>query len=311
MADFKELIALISEAVEQFNKNIPGIQQQMLDDIKLLTKQLDTKGDTIKLAGSNLKLLNQLKGRLQKILLNPEYVNSVKDYIKNFNEVIKLQNNYFSEVEKKFKPPKLAKEIRKQAVESVVNSLTENGLNANIVDKVQDLLRRGITTAGSYNSLNNQLTDFLINNDSGEGQLLRYTKQISTDALNQFSGQYTQLISSDLGFEWFRYSGSNIETTRPFCEACTERKYFHISELPKVLRGDFIEFSKYDGKINSKTNLPDGMIPGTDVTNFQTYRGGYNCGHQWRPVSEGLVPMDIQSGVKATIGYRAWKNVSG
>ncbi len=283
----------------------------MLDDILLLTKQLNVKDDKIKIAAGNLKLLSQVKGRLQKILLNPTYVQSVKDYVGNFNEVIKLQNNYFREIESKFSPPKLVTEIKKQAVESVVNNLTENGLNANIVDKVHNLMRQAATSGGSYNTLNTQLTDFITNNHTGDGQLLRYTKQITTDALNQFSGQYTQLISADLGFEWFRYSGSNIETTRPFCLACTDRKYFHISEMPKVLLGEFEEFRKYQGKINKKTGLPEGMIPGTDVSNFQTNRGGYNCGHQWRPVSADLVPMDIQQRVYATPEYKTWARANG
>lgn len=309
MADFKALISLISSTVDKFNSNVPGIQKQMLNDILLLIKQLDTRGDGIKVVGANLKLLTQVQSRLQKILLNPEYVKSVKDYIGSFNDVTKFQNEYFREIESKFKPPKLAGEIRKQAISSVVNQLTENGMNANVVDKVQDILRKAVTTGGSYSTLSKQLTDFLIDNKSGDGQLVKYTKQITTDALNQFSGQYTQLISSDLGLEWFRYSGSNIETSRPFCLACTDRKFFHISQMPAVLKGDFEEFRKFEGTINKKTELPEGMIPGTDVSNFMTNRGGYNCGHQWRPCSEDLVPADIRNRVYASDEYKLWKGI--
>jgi hypothetical protein len=311
VTDFKALIQLITDSVNKFNKNIPGIQRKMLDDILLLVKQLDIKDDRIKISGNNLRLIAEVKSRLQSILLNKEYQNNVKAYIKNFDEIIRFQNDYFSKLESKFTAPKLATEIKKQAINSVVNSLTENGLNANIVDKVHDLMRKATTSGGSYSSMNKQLSDFLINNESGDGQLLRYTKQITTDALNQFSGQYTQLVSSDLGFEWFRYSGSNIQTSRPFCLACTDRKYFHISELPKVLKGDFPEFELYDGRLNKNTQLPEGMIPGTDVSNFMINRGGYNCGHQWRPVSEDLVPNEDRLRVYSSPEYRAWAIANG
>lgn len=311
MADFKELISLITSAVDNFNRNIPDVQRRMLTDVLLLAKRLDTKDDKIRIAGSNLRLLSELRGKLQKILLNPDYVKSVKEYAGSFEKVTDIQHRYFGELEKTFKPPKLAKEIRRQAVQGVVNQLTETGLNANVVDKIGELMRKAATSGGSYSTLTKQLTDFIVNNESGDGQLLRYTKQISTDALNQFSGQYTQIISSDLGYEWYRYSGSNIETSRPFCLACTDRKWFHISELPDVIRGEFEEFKKRGGRINTKTELPEGMIPGTDVSNFMTNRGGYNCGHQWRPGSEDLVPEEHKRRVYNSAVYQQWARANG
>lgn len=281
----------------------------MLDDILMLVKNLDTKGNNIKIASSNLKVLATVKSRLEKIILNPEYVDGVKKYLQSFNQIVNLQNDYFKEIEAKFNPPKLANELKKQAIQSVAKQLTETGIGANVVDKIQDILRKAITSGSGYTSLTKQLTDFLINNESGDGQLVKYTKQITTDAINQFSGQYTQLVSSDLGYEWFRYSGSNIETTRPFCLACTERKWFHISEISAILKGEFEEFKKYNGTLNKKTGLPEGMYPGTDVSNFQIYTGGYNCMHKWRPVSEDLVPSDIRNRVYASVEYKKWKGV--
>ncbi|MBK7885129.1 MAG: hypothetical protein IPJ81_16090 [Chitinophagaceae bacterium] len=143
------------------------------------------------------------------------------------------------------------------------------------------------------------MQNYLIDNETGEGQLQKYTKQITTDALNQYSGQYTQIVSSDLDFEWFRYSGSNIETTRPFCLACTKKKFIHISEIPQLLKGNFPEFREFDGVINEKTGLPAGLIAGTDVSNFMINRGGYNCAHQLRPVSEDLVPKEYLAKIKS------------
>lgn len=311
MADFKSLINRITEAVDAFNKNIPGIQKQMLEDVSLLTHQLDLKGDTIKILAGNIRLLNRLKSKLQKIILSPEYVASVKDYASSFNDIIKLQNEYFTSVSSEFKPPKLTKEIRNQAIQSVVNDLTENGIAANVTDKIYNLMRSAIASGGSYNSLNQELRDFIVNNSSGEGYLLKYTKQITTDALNQFSGEYTSIITSDLGLEWFRYSGSNIETSRPWCLACRDRKWFHISELPKILKGEFPEFEEYGGNLNKKTGLPQGMIPGTDLSNFQVRRGGYNCGHLWRPCSEDMVPQTVGDRVYASSEYQNWAKLNG
>lgn len=311
MADFKKLIDTITKAVTNFEKVIPDIQKGMLDEVLLLIKQLNLNGDKIKVQAANIRILDRIKAKLQRIILSPEYVRAVKEYVSTFNDVVKLQHDYFSSVESSFSPPKFSKEIKNQAIESVVKNLTESGLGANITDKVYDLLRTAITSGGGYSSLNGQLRDFIINSSENDGHLLKYTRQITTDALNQFSGQYTQLISSDLGYEWYRYSGSNIVTTRPWCLACRERKWFHISEIPAAIKGDFEEFGKYDGKIYDKTGLPSGMIPGTDVSNFMVNRGGYNCGHQWRPVSESLVPEDIKRRVHSTPEYESWARLNG
>jgi hypothetical protein len=50
------------------------------------------------------------------------------------------------------------------------------------------------------------------------------------------------------------------------------------------------------------------MIPGTDAANFFVNRGGYNCGHQIRPVNERQVPTEVVARVKATPEYQAWNS---
>jgi hypothetical protein len=51
MADFKKLIALITDEVEKFTAGIPGIQEKMQEDIDMLTRQLDLKGKSIAVTG--------------------------------------------------------------------------------------------------------------------------------------------------------------------------------------------------------------------------------------------------------------------
>jgi hypothetical protein len=62
----------------------------------------------------------------------------------NFDKIVGLQNEYFLEVESQFKPPAIQKEITKQAIEAVANQLTENGLAANVTDKVLRVVAKGL-----------------------------------------------------------------------------------------------------------------------------------------------------------------------
>jgi hypothetical protein len=174
-----------------------------------------------------------------------------------------------------------------------LEGLTEAGLNQNLITPVREIINTYVTTGGSYSKLSKELNNYINGTPTIDGALVKYTKQIATDSINQYNATVNQAISADLGWDWFRYVGSNIKTTRTFCKALTQKQYYHRSELPKIIKGNFAEFKEMKGEIYERTGLPQGMIEDTNVSNFQTYRGGYNCGHQAYPIPASLVPKNI------------------
>lgn len=304
MQDFKRLIELLQNTVETFNQRIPGIQQSMLDSIRTELASLELKNGNIAISARNVRKIAEIKTKLNGIILNADYVKGVKQYAKAFNEVTNLQNQYFNSLAKNFSPPALTNELKKQAITSAVDKLTENGIQANVIRGVEDILRQNITSGGSYSTLQQTLENYLTENKTGEGRLQKYSKQITTDAINQYSGEYTQLVSNDLGFEWYRWSGSNIETTRTLCLALTEKRWVHISEFPAIIAGDFPEFAEQEGKLYK--GKPAGMYEDTTADNLTIKRGGYNCGHQMRPVSEDMVPIEVRRTAYASAAYKQW-----
>lgn len=261
----------------------------------------------------NLSILNSIRNKVNRVVLTDDYKQEVKDFAKAFNDITKLQNEYWRTIEKNFTPRPLLKEIRKQAITDVVGKLTEAGIGANVSDRIIDILRTNITTGGSYKDLTAQLRDGLLNTEQ-KGYLDRYAKQVTIDSINQYNAQYTQVVSSDLGYTWFKYDNTDIETTRPFCDAMTDQPYFHISQVPGILQAKDLYYLK-DGvrtkvPIYDKTGLPHGLIPGTNAENFFVRRGGYNCGHQIRPVAERQVPAEIREKVFALPVYQAWARVN-
>jgi hypothetical protein len=136
--------------------------------------------------------------------------------------------------------------------------------------------------------------------EGGQGAFARYATTYATTALSQYTGQHNQLLTKDLGLEWFMYVGSNIETTREFCEVLTKKKWIHKSEIPTILQGkiempdgEIVEVAIYD-----KTGLPKGMIADTTPENFQCNCGGWNCRHQLIPVADAVVPSDMRARFK-------------
>jgi len=177
------------------------------------------------------------------------------------------------------------------AVESTINALLGQGLSSNVIAPVQKILTDNITTGGSYAKFQEQLQNHILQNETGEGNLQRYTKQITTDAINQYNAQYGETVAQDLQFSWGRYMGSNLTTSREFCVLLTDKQWVHKSELPEIIKG---HIDGTDCKLSKTTGLPLGMIPDTDADNFKVRRGGYNCGHQFFWVPDSAVPKNVK-----------------
>lgn len=299
-----KLIGIIEGAIEDFQKKVPSIQARIFDDLQEQLQQLKTSNGKVLANVENLKIIAKIKNRLESIIMDDRYIAEVQKFLQAFEHVGTFYNDYFASFNEKFKPSKTIPIIKQMSIDATINSLSEAGIISNIIEPIADILRTNITTGGSIADLNNQLRNHITTNETGEGKLERYSKQITTDALNQYSANYNQAIASDLGLEWFMYVGSNLTTTRPWCLAMTKLKYVHVSQLPKILKG-FVGDEKVP--LSPKTGLPGGMIPGTNVNNITVYRGGYNCGHQLVAVDEVAVPGYIKAQVWASPEYLSWK----
>lgn len=282
----KQLIDGIGDYVNSFQKGIPAIQKEILKEVTKLSEDFYIPAKTIKQQSDNLKLIAQIKGKLNKIILTDDYKDSVKEFAKAFSKIAEIQDSYFSTVFSEGGSKKLLKEITSNSINLTVDKLTQEGLVSNLSDKIRDILNRNITTGGSYSELVGEMRNFL---SSKDGALVRYTKQITNDSLNTFSAEYTKAITEDLGLEWFVYVGALVKSSRPFCLALIGAKgtcmsYIHKSQLNAIAKGHIC------GAVVSRA----GMITGTDGANLMILRGGYNCGHQLMPVSEAVVPKELR-----------------
>lgn len=285
----EDLLKVIRDATNDFDSSVNSNQRELFKSIELLVKDLDLDGNRIANTLKNIRAIGGLKFKIERAILNKEYLSAVKDYISTYNQVSRLQNSYFSTLSGEVGSAKILESLKQQSVQLVVDQITD-GAAGNIRRGVQEILSQNIKGGGTYNNLLKQLRAYTLTDSGSDGALTRYTKQITTDSLNQFSRQYSQALTADLDLDWFMYVGSNKATTRDFCLLLTKKKWIHKSELPGILNGVI------DGKkvpINPKTKLWYGAIAGTTVANFQSNCGGHGCDHQLLPVSKLLVPAHL------------------
>lgn len=288
----KDLIKHMEGSIESFQKGIPEIQKGVLDSLVSQLKDLQTQDGKILNSVQNLKLINGIKNKLERLIISEGYKDNVKQYIDAFDAVASLQQQYFADFNLKFKPSKTLPIIKEMAIDSTLNDLLGQGLQSNVVDRLHSILQDNVTSGGSYASLNDQLRSTIVGGEDTDGLLQRYSKTITTDAINQYSAQYHEALAMDLNLSWGRYVGSNLTTTREFCDRLTAKEWVHKSELPMIIEG---VIDGHKCKLSKSTGLPLGMIPGTNADNFKIRRGGYNCGHQFFWVPDVAVPEDVKN----------------
>jgi hypothetical protein len=94
------------------------------------------------------------------------------------------------------------------------------------------------------------------------GEMARYAKQQVHDSLMQFDAAINVSIGKEAGAKKWKYVGSLIETSRPFCRE-------HEGEVMDDEKIEQLWGTSWAGKAAG-----DPFI----------VRGGYNCGHRFRPV---------------------------
>lgn len=201
-----------------------------------------------------------------------------------------------------------------QITNAVATQVAKSLLNGAATQQMRAALNKAILSSAFGGASKDQVIESigtLIDVGNNETGLPKTIDGLATDALNQYTATYNNAVSSDIGAEWYSYTGSTMETSRCFCKALEDRTFFHISEVPSLLQGKYgngvrMQCDLGVVEIYEKSGLPQGMYYDTTAGSFFVYRGGYNCGHQILPVSERIVPEPIKLEVYNSPAYKAW-----
>ena len=287
-----KLIASIFESmqnsIDELEKSIPSIEKAIFDNLTIEMSKLETVNGNIKTSVNNLKQVQKVKNSLNNIILNDDYKKDVETYLDSFNQTKSLLDDYFATIVSDFNGKgELFKAILTNSVDITTESLLGAGVSNDIINPISDYLSKSVTSGSNITELIADLKVKIIGDSDNLGYLLKNVKQIATDSLNQYSANYIQTVSNDLGLVWFKYLGSNRKTSRCFCIE-REGNYYHLSEVRK-----WGETPSLWHSCKTKSHKGGGRIDGTNANTIFTYRGGWQCNHQILPVSEKNVPKNV------------------
>lgn len=284
MAKIDDNIKLIDKALATFEAGADGLQSKAFDNLVGDLSVLEyAKDGRLKPSPKNLKALGKIKFDLANFLeKNSGYVGEFTD---TFSELEKINEGYYSSLVDNFDTPTGLNVIKQASVNSLTTSLGVAGVNGTVTSEVQNILYDAMQGGMNRNDLISQVRTYMLGDKDTLGHLLRYSKQIADDSINQYDAGIDKAVTDSLGFEWFQYIGGVIDTTRQFCAGLTAQRYIHKSEFDKAAKGI----------LRNQTVSKAGMIKGTTGNNLQLYRGGYQCRHKFRGVTEASVPENIKS----------------
>ena len=292
MTDLEKLIQAVDGAIDEFDNSLPFIEKDIANKVEILISKLDTRQGKIRPTVKNLRALKELRKEIQKILNSGKYNLAFENLEKSLVTITDANENYFSKMVEDFAAPEVLKEVKSVTLLEMSESLKGSGINSNVIDGMLDIIKNDIYGSANFYDLNKSLREFIISEPDIPSRLARWSKQVVTDTMHQYSATYQQIITDDLGLEWFEYVGGLVKDSRCICDKLVKKHFIHKSEIPEILKGNV------DGKhceIYPKTGLPQGMIADTNKDNIQIYRGGYNCRHLMPAVSKERVPKDIRA----------------
>jgi hypothetical protein len=271
----------IADYIEDYGDKMTTYDRQSLNRVLAVLKDLTIDSDgNIKVGINNLRLINKVKSQLLRILRDTGYQKQVAQIRGFINEISEMQTAYFATSFANFEPPKVLKELKETAWEETKNGLTEEGITENVVNKITDIVSKGIKGGESFAEMNTA-----IKNELGEeGIVSRYSKVYLTDTLQGFARNYNSLISGRLNLKWYRYVGALVKTSRPMCVVLEPKEWIHESEFTSIC----------NGTVDGETVSLAGFIPGTNKENFVNRASGYNCHHHLVAVPAESVPTRIR-----------------
>lgn len=181
---------------------------------------------------------------------------------------------------------KLASEILDFSKQQVLINLLDSGVDINFINIIIEKLNDAVGTGLNLNDLIDELETLIVSTPQSKGLLQRYISQVASDSITQFNAVHTQILVQGTNIEFYYYDGTKIAKTRPFC-ATHQQKYYHYKEVQ--LLGDGKEIN---GSSLSSEQLK-GRIAGTNQSTIFINRGGWNCRHQFAPVSIFSVPKVV------------------
>jgi hypothetical protein len=290
MASYNDIIKRYGQGFdvfpEEFIKSISKVQNKFFAEILPLFDNLVIENGVILANAENFAIANDIQNRLQTILSESGYTAAMRNMAIGMNEQKILTEALYTLV-----TDGAAANFTEFAAlytnsQRTALQLIGEGAITNFSTQFTQALEVSISSSSTFSQLINNIRTVSVGNSEVEGVLERYAKQNAKDSFSVTARVYSNAIAKKYGVEWFKYGGSLMDSSRPFCVE-RARKVFHYKEVEMWGNG-----KKCCGLSLPQSGTWAGKNRATNSETIFTLLGGYNCNHVLEPLGIRDVPKN-------------------
>lgn len=258
------------KASEELLAQMTELQERLARRLEELVAGLDTKDGKILPTVENAARIEAIMAILRDEFRSDEWMDAVSDYLDTFDDISDSVLDYaksIGAVDGEVLAP-----IRRQYKALVAGYLTQaTSFAADLWIPLYQQISGAVVNGSPIDEALRGGRELLLGTGAGEtGAIAGHASTTVTDLTSIFERTQTMAIADELEASFFLYQGSEIDTTREFCE----ERHGHVYHRSEIEAWASLEWA--------------GKIPETTEATIFTLLGGYQCRH-------ALLPLDISS----------------
>lgn len=280
MATFDELVQQKIKLFESTPENLATTaikaQREIWNGVSDLLQSLEIDADgRIAQTQTNIRKIGEIQTELSRAIAGSEYIQGVREFLNNIDQGAVISDDLAKQINKSFEPPEIAKQILALSKQNAVNALAGIAMQSRVTLPFMEQLTAAVASRATLSETVKSLRTVIEGDKDVDGRLLANVRTVANTAQAITDRNYAAQVNEAVGVEWYRYAGSEIDTTREFC---SERhgQYYHKKEIEQWASEDWA-----------------GKIAETNEQTIFSNAGGWNCRHSIIAVSIRRVPAEV------------------
>jgi hypothetical protein len=280
MADFEKLVRDKQRLFDQTPDNLATesvkAQRQIWNDVSDLVQSLETDEDgRVAQTQTNIRKIGEIQTALVSAIAGSEYIDAVRTFLGDIDQGARLSDDIARQIQKSFQPSEVVQQILEISKQNALQSLLGESMRARVTLPFVEQLTAAVATRSTLSETVKALRTVIEGDKDVDGRLVANVKTVAQTAQAIADRNYSAQVNEAVGAEWYRYAGSEIDTTRDFCSE-RHQQYYHKKEI--------------EGWADENWN---GKIEETNSRTIFSNAGGWNCRHSIIAVSIRRVPKDV------------------